>query len=72
MNSRVHDHFDFELKTQKYLVETAILKAGGISLFAEKIGVNRHTVSRWATGKHSMSGQYVLKLIGWLKANGNG
>lgn len=67
MNSNVHHHFDFEKLTQIHLVESGIKKAGGVSLFAEQIGVTRHTVNRWVSGKSSMSGQYVLKLIEWLK-----
>jgi transcriptional regulator with XRE-family HTH domain len=65
MNS--HDHEDFEIKTQKHLVESGIKKAGGVCLFAKHMGVTRHTVSRWVSGKHNMSGHYLYNLMAWLK-----
>lgn len=63
----MHDHTNFELKTQFDLVEIGIRKCGGVSLFAQKIGVTRHTVARWKSGKHMMSGQYLMELLAWIK-----
>jgi DNA-binding transcriptional regulator YiaG len=63
----MHDHTNFELKTQFDLVEIGIRKCGGVSLFAQKIGVTRNTVARWKSGKHMMSGNYLMEIMRWIK-----
>ena len=63
----MHDHTNFELKTQFDLVEQGIRKCGSVNAFAKKMGVTRHTVARWKNGKHLMSGKYLMDILTWIK-----
>jgi len=67
----MHSHKSFEIKTQSDLVEQGIKKAGGVSLFAQQMGVTRHTVARWKRGAHIMSGNFYMELVEWIKEKKN-
>jgi transcriptional regulator with XRE-family HTH domain len=52
---------------QKKLIKKAILHLGSINAVADRLGVSRNTIARWAEGKHIMRSDFMLEILKWIK-----